>query len=150
LVGRGLRATNHVKQIWSLNPTVGAPIKADRLWLFTSWTKKAADNYVANLYQNVNPAAWLYVPDLTRQAVWEKPAWAGNGRITWQASKRNKVNVYAEHEVHCDCTAAYAAFFRAPEALFLARFKNTLAQATWQSPITNRLLLEARSSWYHG
>ena len=114
-----------------MNPTLGGPIRQDKLWFFTSWTKNAIENYVANIYHAKDPAAWIYEPDLSRQGVWEKPGWAGSGRLTWQVSPRNKLNLSHEREEHCDCTAAYFVFFRAPEALWIARFHNPMAQVTW-------------------
>ena len=63
-------------------------------------------------------------------------------RVTWQASQRNKVTGFVDFQDDCICRGGRE--FRAPEALYKWRFyPNALYQATWNMPVTNRLLFEA-------
>jgi hypothetical protein len=94
------------------------------------------------LYFNKTIGTPFYTPDLDRpayRAEWLKSV--GN-RLTWQVSEKNKVSVFG------DLQAAYnrgRGEFRSPEAYMnMYNFwPQGLIQASWSSPRTNRLLLEA-------
>src|SRR5207244_8050742 len=65
------------------------------------------------------------------------------GRITWQASARNKLRFFADWQNAP--TPGSANQFAAPEASTSAWkfYPQALFQATWSSPVTKKLLLEA-------
>jgi hypothetical protein len=63
-------------------------------------------------------------------------------RLTWQASQRNKFNLFGDIQDDCSCRPVGGT--AAPEAVVGFRFEPAyLIQATWTSPVTERLLLEA-------
>src|SRR5262245_44234258 len=64
-------------------------------------------------------------------------------RVTWQVSAKNKVSVTYDEQRACNCGSVSAA---QSHEYYLSQYRfepNRLFQATWSSPITNRLLLEA-------
>ena len=86
----------------------------------------------------VAPATWKRSPLPTvRDAA---------GRITWQASARNKLNIFWDEQEKRDGVVGVQAAqgFRAPDGdLQVTTPINRLAQVSWTSPRTNRLLLDA-------
>ena len=80
-------------------------------------------------------------PDLDRPAFRREWLKGQSARLTWQVSPRNKVNAFSDVQ-------SYQVRGRgsndAPEAQTVWSFwPNGLYQATWNSPVTNKFLLEA-------
>ena len=71
-----------------------------------------------------------------------------SGRLTWQATPRNKVSGFWDAQSLCrTCTGATAGQPEparvAPEAVGVLGRRLDVTQATWSSPVTNRLIAEA-------
>ena len=141
----GLRDVNRLKRVWQANPTVGGPIRKNRLWAFASYTRLRADQYVAGAYLNKNPAAWVYTPDLSKQSVDDQWADDEATRVTYQATARNKFTFYYEHNFNCHCHFTIGKG-TASEASRLANHYSHIYQVGWVSPLTNRLLVETVAS----
>src|SRR5438093_530897 len=90
----GVNATNRVKEQWNAEVKVGGPIVRNKLWFFATHGRFKADEYVLGLYYSQDPRAIRQVPDLNRQAVSEQNGYTTIGRLTWQATPRNKLTGY--------------------------------------------------------
>ena len=147
----GLQDANKMKSLWSVNPTIGGPIMRDRLWFFGAFTYQRIDTYVANSYLNKDPSAWLFVPDFTKQAVDDQYARDASGRLTFQATPRNKFTFYYSYNYACHCHfligPALAGSPSSSDGSVFLNIPNYVHQATWSSPVTNRLLFEAGFSY---
>jgi hypothetical protein len=150
LQDRGLSARDRISRNWDFTAALGGPIVRDKLWYFAYGRHMVADNYVAGMFHNKNagnPNAWTYEPDLSRQAIQHGKWWSAALRLTWQASARNKIAVFWDEQYRCavpgGCPNTTAT--SSPEAGSLGgrAFNDRVQQATWTSPVTNRLLLEA-------
>jgi hypothetical protein len=143
---RGLKGTTKVKYIYDIAPTVGGPIKKDKLWFFLSWRRNVPKNYAANLYHDLNkndPTKWTYNPDLTKQVVLGNTLPMAGLRLTWQANATNKFTGSFDYRDRCQCPNLIGGG-TAPEAAINFMFRpQHVAMVTWSSPITNKLLLEA-------
>jgi hypothetical protein len=140
---RGLNAVNTVEKIWDFNPAFGGPLKKDSLWFYTAYRYWGTDGLVAGMYHDRDPLDWVFTPDLSRQAI--KRVYSGDEQIrfTWQATQKNKVNFYYDIGQHCNCQNNISATV-SPEATSQWFYKpNYVTQASWSSPVTTRLLLEA-------
>jgi hypothetical protein len=145
---RGLTVPDKVKNVWVVSPAVGGPVVRNSLWFFGSAQKASSANYVAGLYTNKTPGTFVFTPDLSQQAVDDQHSEAANLRLTLQASPRNKFSIYYDHNHLCACHYLITPT-RAAEASWNVDFLNRVAQATWTSPLTNRLLLEAGTFMYN-
>src|SRR5688572_14674134 len=149
LVVRGLRQPNRLKQSYDVNPTGGGPIVRDKLWFYSATRFQTNQNYVAGIYDNKNAGnvnSWVYDPDLSSQGLFAIVQKSANTRITWQANERNKITGFFEKQWR---TWDDGAAGTAPEAFTRYRFpRNQIALFGWTSPMTNRLLFEARGAYH--
>ena len=148
LTARGLGEPNRMKQAYDFNPSVGGPIVRDKLWFFVSARFQDNQSYVAGTYANKNaadPTKWTYDPDPSQQSVFSISQNSGSARFTWQAAPRHKVTFYQDFQSR-DWDDGVPNI--SPEAIVRWRFPRlSLTQAAWTSPMTSRLLLEARSQF---
>ena len=145
LQSRGLPDPNAMKLMYDINPSVGGPVLRDRLWFYTSLRFQEQSEYVAGVYENVNagdPSKFTRELDLTRQGVHYVKQRGANTRLTWQAGERHKIAFFADNQWrYWDAVRPGVS----PESSVYREFPaNHLAQVSWSSPLTNRLLIEAR------
>jgi hypothetical protein len=155
-----LEAPTPLQKVYDVNASGGGPIRKDRLWYFVNARTQGSTRNVANTYYNqnaANPAAWLYAPDRSRPAYSDRTWENISGRITWQASPRNKVGAFWDEQRVCrKCDGMTQGITDptrvSPEAIGVSAVTPMrVAQATWSSPKTNRLLLDAGfGSTYYG
>jgi hypothetical protein len=144
LIARGLTSGNRIKKIWDANPSMGGPLIEDRVWLFSSVRHWGTYNYIAGLYDDLDPTALFYTPDLSKPAI--QPVWHFNSdaRLTFHATARNTLNAYYHYQ-HTDFGTCFEpSQLTAPSGC--AHQKNHpqwFAQASWSSLLTDRVLLEA-------
>ncbi|HUK36127.1 MAG TPA: hypothetical protein VLV86_19555 [Vicinamibacterales bacterium] len=177
LKAAGLTTPGKLYKLWDTNAGFGGPIMKDRLWFFAQFRNEGSYRTVPGMFANVNmgnPNAWTYVADTTRPAVTAGSWMNGSMRLTLQPSTRQKINVFWDQQIPCQgagylgtnqgcrqsgsdniicgapgasnppCTATAA-----PEiGTYLSGFGQRVQQATWSSPWTNKLLLEAGFGTY--
>jgi Carboxypeptidase regulatory-like domain len=143
----GLSTPNELKRVYDINPAVGGPILRDRLWFYGSMRWQESSSYQAGAFENKHGgdlSKWTYEPDTSRP---------GEGRLTinpsaslrftWQATPRNKIAVSSEAQNRHWVLGLPANY--APEVYADWDFKHqSFITASWQSPVTNRLLLDAK------
>jgi hypothetical protein len=129
----------------------GGPIKRDRLWFFSvgrAWQKDAWSSTTNFIWDNKNAGIWgmNYQPDrstdplelmnMTRNA---------NARITYQASTKNKFNVFWDEGLTCQdpCDGAVAAWAPRDGNWSGQVHPARLRQVSWTNPLGSRILLEA-------
>ena len=145
LKARGLTTPNSLRKAYDVNGSAGGPIFRDRLWFFGSIRRQLNSTYFANLYYNRNagnPATWSYDPDLGQQAYTAILQPDINGRLTWQALPKHKVGFFYTRQPR-DVFGDRANV--SPESMNYFKFDTShLMTVSWQSPATNKLLLDAR------
>jgi hypothetical protein len=142
---RGLSAPNRIKSNGDFNPGFGGPIVRDKLWFFLSGRYLFAENYVAGLYfnENANRLDSLDYVASDRQAVLHQDQQIFQARLTWQANNKNKLGMTFDQENFCACPTQISAT-TSPEAGVDRRFPlQRFVTVDWNSPVSNRLLLEA-------
>jgi hypothetical protein len=155
LRARGLSTPLKPKQLYDINPSIGGPIKRDRLWFFASYRYQRNLQTVASLWDNLNAgnnSRWDYAPDFSKQAE-DDGEWRNHSvRLTWQVTPRNKIVGWTDLHInclHCDAGGSssgltFTGLIATREAL--QRNENhpsSLTQISWTSPVTNKLLLDA-------
>jgi hypothetical protein len=142
-----------LQKLWDINPTFGGPVIRDRLWFFTSFRHQGNRQRI-NMFTNANagdPTKWTYQPT-TKQAI-DDGTWKNtSGRLTWQATPRNKIDGWMNVQYNCQhCVEggsrsglSFTGLIASPEAQSTTQnHPSMLGKVSWTSPVTNRLLLEA-------
>ena len=142
----GLSAPNLMQKIWDSSAALGGPVQKDKLWFFASTRYQGNRKLVAGMFDNVNAGnvnAWTYVADRNSQSRDDGTWKSFNGRLTWQASPRNKFSFYEDQQWLCTSCSGGGNATTAPEARGNNHATPTVQQATWSSPVSSGLLLEA-------
>jgi hypothetical protein len=174
----GLSTPGKLLKQWDETFGLGGPIKKDRLWYYVTYRDEGQHRSIPGIFPNLNagdPSKWEYLPDLTKQARGAESFQVSSVRLTAQVTPRNKVNFHWDMQWPCNGSAftsdADACRVQSQDDAFVgslglggltaisspetAGYLRTLVQnhqLTWQSPTTNRLLLEAgvgsyRAAW---
>jgi hypothetical protein len=147
LQDQGLRAPQELKHLWEINPMGGGRLIQDKLWFYLTYREVRASSTVPGMWFNKNagnPNSWVVDFDRSRQAFTDPKARTGIGRITWQASQRNKINIYWSEQYNTENRKGGGTATQTPEATGLNLYQPShVQQVTWNSPYTSRMLLEA-------
>src|SRR5712691_6409364 len=177
LKDRGLTTPGKLYKLWDYNAAVGGPIKMDRVWFFFQFRDEGSHRTVPGMFANANmgdPAKWTYAADTSRPAV-QAGSWRNGAlRLTVQPTTRQKFNVFWDQQIPCQgavylgstdgcrqsgpgeiiCGAPQSTnpqcnATSAPEVgTYLTGYGQRVQQATWTSPSSDRLLLEAGFGTY--
>src|SRR5229473_3505602 len=90
---RGLTVVNKTDRTYDANAAFGGPIKHDKLWFFTYHRVFGYTNLLANNFANLTQNTPVYTPDPNSQAVQKETNLSDGIRFTFQAAKKDKVNV---------------------------------------------------------
>ena len=135
-------------RIWDVNPAVGGPLKRDKVWFFGTYRYWGQYEQPPGAFYDTVPFDNVYVPDRSRPSVNESWNQSVDGRITWQVTPKNKVSVAADNLWRCTCLW-FAASNVSPEAsAILKTYPNFLGQVTWNSPVTNNILIDAGATFH--
>lgn len=151
LIAQGVIATAPYTRVYDISGTLGGPIVTDRLWYFLTAHTGGSTRRSTNVSYNLNagdPGKWRYVPDVTRPAYSDRTFESVGGRVTWQVTRGNKVSAFWDAQALCrTCTGATPGLSEparaSPEAVGALGRRLDVTQATWSSPITDRLVVEA-------
>jgi hypothetical protein len=139
---RGLRDPNRIKNVWRAHPTFGGPVSQDRLWFFVTASRMVNNYHVAGLYENSTLNTPFYTPDSSRQAVYDYFNNEVTGRLTWQATPRQKINFYYVYQNNCHCHFLMSPI-NAPDGSQRMETPTNLVQGNYTAPISDRLLFDA-------
>ena len=149
LIDRGLpeRSQNRLSELWSVNPSFGGPVLRDRLWFHLSHSTTVTDQFVAGKFADLEPNDLNHAPatdDPALQTIDAQRLQSSSARLTWQASPRNKFSAYWDNTriVRPNMSVATSPVWVEESAIDGDTPTNTYL-ATWTSPLTTRLLLEA-------
>jgi len=143
--------TAPLSKVYDVSAMLGGPILTGRVWYFASGQTSGSRKDSIDVHYNLNAgdaSRWLYAPDPGRRAYSDRTFESLNGRITWQAGPRNRLGVFWDAQALCRrCTGATPGLSEpqraAPEAVGVLGRRLDVVQATWSSPITSTILMEA-------
>jgi hypothetical protein len=144
LVARGLTTSNRIRTVWDANPAAGGPLVRDRMWIFGSVRHWGTHNYIAGLYDDLDPTALFYTPDLNSPAIQPVTHASGDARLTVQATPRHRVaaNYHLQHSDFGTCPAPSRN--TAPSGCGHHRnVPQWFAQASWNALLSTSVVIEA-------
>ena len=170
LQAQGVTEAAGLIKLWDISGAMGGPIKRDKLWFFANVRDFGNHTDIPGGFANAfagDASQWDYAPadgQGGRPLVKARTATSktiASGRFTSQLTPRNKVSFYYDYQWDCDqggmnqtdgCRPRGSDWV--PGTVFGAPFspeantnywdaREIVSEATWSSPVTNRLLLEA-------
>jgi hypothetical protein len=157
---------------WDTNFALGGPIKKDRLWFFNNVRSYGQHADIPLLYGNKNAGVasqWFYERDDSLKSRSANSKMIEAIRLTAQATPKNKLGFYYDYQKNCSGSAlvkggeqcrdraddwvalgAIGGFGSvSPESGNVWDDREKIVQATWSSPASSKLLLEAGLSSFN-
>ena len=141
---------------YDVNGSLGGPIVRNRAWFHAYAGDRGVELYPSGgttfIYPNLNEGKFAanYVPDRARGAeTFRNEYLKGNVRLTFQATPRNKFNIYWDEQSSCanPCYGTYLTML-SPESYWSRQtYPNRLTQVSWTNPFTDRLLFEGGATY---
>ena len=147
LRARGLTTSNQVDYLYDSAASLGGPIKRDRLWFFTTHRLTGSKVFQGGIFYNQTHGTPFYTADLSRPGFTNDWFRSNVGRLTWQVSPRNKLNLFVDNQHNCACRNNVGGNLAAEVISRIDFYPLYVYQATWSSPLTSRLLLEGGASY---
>jgi hypothetical protein len=163
LISYGLTKPAGVDSSWDASGSGGGPIMRDRLWFFANVRKYSTIAPIPGAFANLNagdPTKWTYAknPNVETRSADSRNIYSL--RLTGQVTPRNRVSFSHEYQFRCSgstltptgdgCRTSEPGWIgvgtltSSPESFpGYHHFPYNVTQATWQSPVTNKVLLEA-------
>jgi len=149
LIARGTSTPGSIKIIYDYGGSLGGPIKRDTLWFYTAHRWWGNSQYQPGAFFNATQGGHVWTKDLSRRGYREDYNQDNSGRITWQATSKDKIAYYGNLGQQCVCFLAISRTL-APEATLNNHLpENHLSQATWNRVQNNRMLFEGGFSYLH-
>jgi len=148
-IAGGLTAVNRIVNLYDFTPGIGGPLKRDRVWFFASARAFKSTNSIANLYESIDPKAWVYTPDLSRPARDSVTVPDVNGRVTWHVNQSNKLAVFVENNGYGEDERLASATTTLEAGQISATSPNVFSQLNWKFTHGSKLLLEGNLSTYY-
>jgi hypothetical protein len=149
----GLRAPFELINVYDVSGMGGGRIIQDKLWFYTVYRQVGGKRTVPGMFRNRNagnPNAWTVDFDRSQQAFNNNLERMATVRLTWQATPRNKFNAHwSEQYNDGNYGNGGGTATSTPEASTRTYYiPSRQPHATWQSPISGRLLAEAGWGMY--
>ena len=150
-----LRKQDEFIKYQEVNGSFGSALRKDRVWYYFAARHLINDQYLSNMWFNKNagdPTKWLYEPDYDRPAFSDRRQRNASVRLTVQLTSKQKMNIFWDEQSNPALnrgggTGTSTLANSSPEASATSNGSpQRVSQVTWQSPRTNKLLLEASAN----
>jgi hypothetical protein len=84
--GNSLTNVSVVDKIWDFNPSIGGPIKRDKVWFHYTFRHQGVSKTVADSYVDKDPSQFRYDPDFTQPGVDDGRIISIAWRVSWAAT----------------------------------------------------------------
>jgi hypothetical protein len=145
LRSQGLTSVNSVKTVYDFNGSLGGPVLPDRLWFFAAARRWGTTTGVANLFADANVNDFTYTPDLARPIEPVESDRAVGGRLTFQATSKNKFTFSWDQQRNFQdqLTGQLETGTIKNEANAGYCQRHGVIQGTWSRPQSNTLLFDS-------
>ena len=105
LKSAGLTTPGKLIKEWDVTFGIGGPLVKDRLWYYATIRDEGQHRTIPNVFPNLNagdPAKFLYAPDRSHEVRGAESWRLYTGRLTIQASSRDKINAHWDEQHACN------------------------------------------------
>jgi hypothetical protein len=144
LLAQQVTQVNGVRNIYDFSGLVGGPAVKDKLWWVVSARLNGSTTRSANQFHDVNVNDWVFTPDPAQPVDPEERTRSNQFRVTWQASKKDKITGFFDFQKHFR-QQAFGELDRGEaviEAGAAMCHSDSLTQFTWNRAQSQRLLFE--------
>ena len=148
LAQRGASTPGSIKKLYDYAGAFGGPIKQDKLWFFTAHRWWGDQVYSPGSFYNGSAGTFaangvpVYKAGTTRGYI-ENYNQENSGRVTWQASAKDKLTYFGNYGDQCICFRGVQAIVAPAAGFHNALPQNHLSQVTYTSAVSNSVLVEA-------
>jgi hypothetical protein len=139
LKDRGLLSIGKIQRIWDFNPTIGGPLKRDKLWFHFTFRNWGVNKTVPGSFSEL---------DTSRQSVDDSYINSGVLRLTWQMTQKNKLTAHYDRNVKYRGHWGLASTVSEEAAAIEDMPQSYNASAKWTATVTSKLLAEAGLGLY--
>jgi Carboxypeptidase regulatory-like domain len=148
-VGNRLTNVSRIRKIWDFNPSVGGPILKDKVWWQATFRHWGVEKTVADSYRNaLGAAATIYQPDLNSPGIDDGHIVSGAGRVTWQASHKDKFAYYVDDQRKYRNHFGISAIISPEATATQVTPTSFVSVGKWTRTQTNRLLFDVGFAIY--
>ena len=143
---QGLLTVNTVHKIYDINPGLGGPIMKDQALVLRVGPGVVGAAVRGGDVLQPEPVPWRYEADTTRPALNIENNGNESLRLTWQAAAKHKITGQYQYGQQDRPFYGYSLgqTLASPEAAYASKsIPSYLGQVGWNSPMTNKILLEA-------
>jgi hypothetical protein len=145
LRSQGLNSINKVKKVFDYNAAFGGPVVTDRIWFFATGRRWGTTTAVANTFFDANPNDFVFTNDLNRPLEPEERDGGAGGRLTIQATQKDKFTVSYDWQKNFSeqLTGQLETGTVKTEANLGYCQRQDVLQGSWSRPHSNNLLFDA-------
>ena len=143
-----LTNVSNIDKIWDFNPSVGGPIKKDKLWFNFTFRHWGVNKTVADSFADLDPSPFRYVPDLNSPAIDDGHIVSRAGRLAWQISQKDKLTYYHDDQRKYRNHWGISANVPPDASAIQVTPTNFVSVTRWTRTQTNKLLLDAGFALY--
>jgi hypothetical protein len=138
-----LTNVSNVRKIWDFNPSIGGPIKKDKVWFYVTGRYWGVNKTVADSFFDLDPSPFRYIADVSNPGIDDGHIRSIAGRITAQLTSKDKVSYYHDEQDKVRGHWGIAGNIP-PEASAIQATPTSFVSVTkWTRTQSNRVLLEA-------
>ena len=138
-----------IRNIWDANASIGGPIMRNKVWFNYSFRHLGSTKTKTGAYADLNPSPFVYQPDFNNPGVDDGHIVSNAGRVSWQATAKDKFSVYHDNQRKYRDHWGIAANIP-PEASAIQVTPTSFVNVSkWTRTHTNNLLLEAGFGIYN-
>jgi hypothetical protein len=145
LASTGVKTLDKIGLYRDINPTFGGPIRRDKIWFFAAGRLFTVNKPISNTFHV--PAGQTYANCVNgviacEQGVDNQKINSALGRVTWQASPRNKFSVYADKIWKTRGAAMSPGDDPDTSSVVWTSPLYLTDSVKWSSPVSSKLLVE--------
>jgi hypothetical protein len=138
-----------LRKIYDFNPSLGGPIMRNKLWFYTSYRYQGVEKTVADSFFDLDPSPFKYTPDPSRPGVDDGTIRSVTGRVTWQASAKDKISYYHDDQNKVRKHWGISSTIPPEASAVQATPTSFVSVSKWTRTHTNRLLFDAGLGIYN-
>ncbi|MBI3262842.1 MAG: TonB-dependent receptor [Acidobacteria bacterium] len=139
LQDRRLESVGKIQKIWDFNPSIGGPIKRDKLWFHFAYRNWGVNRTVPGSFSEI---------DATRPSIDDSHINSAALRLTWQINQKNKLGAHYDRNVKYRGHWGLASSVSEEAAAIEDMPQSFNASVKWTGMLSNSLLAQAGLGLY--